>query len=351
MAFEPWPPDALEPVIGCPYCAGQDRTLAYAEVQDWAFGCAAGLWNYWDCERCSALYLHPRPTSASIGQAYARYYTHVGDRPASRLGVLKQRLRNEYWSQTLETSIAPRLGLPRWLGWALKWLKPWIAEPFGLRQWAKLPRGLLIDVGCGNGAKLSLARQLGWQTVGIELDASAVQAAQAQGLQVVQGGYELLANYPAQADCVVCSHVLEHVHQPMRLLQLLIDSLKPDGVLLLSAPNAASHLRRHYGEDWRGLEAPRHLAIPDAGWLAGWLQAQGFACTQVASHPLETALESQRIRRRGHALEPADRHAAKILLQGTASVAPAQQDVVQLVCRRVKDKDPVVCSLQPLAHE
>lgn len=162
-----------------------------------------------------------------------------------------------------------------------------------------------------------------------------MQAAQAQGLQVEQGGYELLENYRGQADCLVCSHVLEHVHAPLHLLALLRAALKPGGVLLLSAPNASSHLRRHYGENWRGLEAPRHLAIPDARWLTGWMQGQGFDCTQVASFPLETAIESERMRRRGLTTEPADVQAAKAVLRSMAPATLVEQDVVQLVCTRV----------------
>ena len=334
MVSESWPADAVEGVANCPYCGGKTRTLAYQGVEDWAFGCAPGHWDYWNCAQCCALYLDPRPTPATIGKAYARYYTHTDAEVMSRTSAFKLRLRNEYWSQTFQCSIFPRWGMPRWLGWSVAWLKPYIAEPFGLRQWAQLPKGMLIDVGCGNGSKLKLAAQLGWKTLGIEMDASAVQAAQAQGLPVVQGGYELLADYAGQADCVVCSHVLEHVHQPMHLLQLLVATLKPDGVLLLSAPNAASSVRRHYGEDWRGLEAPRHLAIPDAGWLKQWLCDQGFDCSQVPSHPLEMATESERIRRRAMGTVAADVHAAKAVLQGTAPAPLAQQDVVQLVCKR-----------------
>jgi len=335
MASEAWPPDALEGAPRCPYCGGIDRTLAYEGVQDWAFGSAPGLWNYWNCSHCRALFLHPLPTQASIGRAYARYYTHGVEQRVSGLGLLKQRLRNEYWSQLFAVSIAPRLSLPRWLGYCTTWLKPWIAEPFGLRQWVQLPKGVLIDVGCGNGDKLKLASQLGWQARGIELDASAVQAAQAQGLQVEQGGYELLARNQGQADCLVCSHVLEHVHQPLHLLALLLAALKPEGVLLLSTPNSSSYLRRHYGESWRGLEAPRHLAIPDLVWLTGWLQAQGFECTQIPWYPKETAIESERIRRRGMLTEHTDVKAAKALLRGMAPASAAEQDVIQLVCRRV----------------
>jgi 2-polyprenyl-3-methyl-5-hydroxy-6-metoxy-1,4-benzoquinol methylase len=251
------------------------------------------------------------------------------------LAAWKERLRNEHWSNRFQTSITPRLGLPWWASWTTAWLKPWIAEPFGLRQWAQLPKGLLLDVGCGNGDKLKLAGQLGWQARGIELDASAVRAAQAQGLQVEQGGYELLARYQGQADCVVCSHVLEHVHQPLYMLELLLASLKPRGVLLLSVPNATSFLLHHYGANWRGLEAPRHLAIPRSEWLIDYLHGQGFKCTQVPSHPVETAMESERMARRCDTLLAIDLHAAKTLLRGMVKPALAQQDVTQLVCVRV----------------
>lgn len=335
MAFDAvWPEEDLEEVPHCPYCGSGERSLAFADVKDWAFGTAPGRWCYWNCSGCRALYLSRRPTPASIGNAYARYYTHGGDQAGGRLQRFKQRLRNEHWSYRLKTSLTPRLDLPRWAAWTTVALNPWIAEPFGLRQWVQLPKGLLIDVGCGNGDKLKLASQLGWQAQGIELDASAVQAALAQGLRVQQGGYELLSQYQGQADCVVCSHVLEHVHQPVHMLDLLLASLKPHAVLLLSVPNAASFLRHHYAENWRGLEAPRHLAIPDGAWLMAHLRARGFECTQVPSYPLETAMESERMRRRGASQLGADLQAAKAVLRRLPRPSMAQQDVTQLVCMR-----------------
>ena len=334
MASELWPVDGLEAVPNCPYCGATDRALAHEAVEDWAFACAPGQWNYWTCAQCQSLYLDPRPTPATIGLAYARYYTHTGATGGGVLAAFRRRLRNEYWSHNLQTSIQPRFGLPQGLGWAVAWLRPYIAEPFGLQQWVHSRKGLLIDVGCGNGDKLKLAAQLGWKTLGIEMDAAAVQAVQAQGLDVVQGGYEQLERYTGQADCVVCSHVIEHVHQPVHLLRLLLAALKPEGVLLLSAPNASSHLRGYYGENWRGLEAPRHLAIPDAAWLAGWMRAQGFECTQVPSYALETAIQSERIRRRASSVSSRDVAAAKAWLRQTATVSSDHDDLVQLVCVR-----------------
>lgn len=331
---EAWPAYELEEVSVCPYCSRSDRTLAFQNVQDWSFGSAAGRWNYWRCAHCDALFLNPRPDAGSIGRAYGSYYTHGAAQGQGFLASIKQRLRNEYWSYLFATPAGPRLGLPQWAGPVFGLLKPWIAEPFGLRQLAKLPKGVLIDVGCGNGDTVKLAGQLGWQALGIELDAAAVRAAQARGLNVIQGGYEALSLHEGQADCLICSHVIEHVHQPLNLLRLLLAALKPGGVLLLSAPNASSHLLDRYGENWRGLEAPRHLAIPDAAWLIDWLRSEGFHCSQLPSWDFVMMIESERITRRALDTTPSDIRAAKKAARSTAKPSMGKQDIVQIVCTR-----------------
>ena len=333
---ESWPQTELEPVSACPYCGGTNQTLAYQNVQDWSFGAAAGRWNYWRCGDCRALFLNPRPSAASIARAYGRYYTHEGASKLTFVDAAKQRLRNEYWSQRFATPVVPRLGMPRWTAPLFGLLKSWVAEPFGLRQLAQLPRGVLIDVGCGNGDTVKRAGQLGWQAMGIELDAAAVSAARVRGLNVVEGSYEALSPYAGQADCLICSHVIEHVHQPLKLLRLLKAALKPQGVLLLSAPNAASHLCERYGENWRGLEAPRHLAIPDAVWLMGWLRSEGFDCSQTPSHDVVMVIESERIARRAMETRPSDIEAGKKTARTIAIPAMNRQDIVQLVCTRAQ---------------
>ena len=333
---EAWPPNALEAVSACPYCGCGNQTLVYQNVQDWSFGAAAGRWNYWRCNDCQALFLNPRPSAASIGRAYGRYYTHGNVPRQTLLAALKQRLRNEYWSQRFATPVVPRLGMPRWAAPIFGLLEPWVAEPFGLQQLAQLPKGVLIDVGCGNGDAVERAGLLGWQALGIELDAAAVSAAQARGLKVIEGSYEALSSYAGQADCLICSHVIEHVHQPLTLLRLLKAALKPQGVLLLSAPNAASHLCERYGENWRGLEAPRHLAIPAAAWLIGWLRSEGFHCSQVPSYDVVTVIESERIKRRAVETRPSDIQAAKKTTRAIARPSMSRQDIVQIVCTRAR---------------
>jgi 2-polyprenyl-3-methyl-5-hydroxy-6-metoxy-1,4-benzoquinol methylase len=329
-----WPATGLEYIDHCPFCNAKERDLAFENVQDWSFYSAPGKWTYWNCKQCYALFLDPRPSIETIGMAYRSYYTHAATEKLTAAQTIKRRLRNECWSHWLNVSITPRLNLPRLFGWLLAPLKSRIAIPFGLKELASFPKGKLIDVGCGSGFTVNLANTLGWNATGLEMDATAVKAARSQGLNVFEGSYHKLSEYKNTFDVVVCSHVLEHVHDPINLLALSIESLKNGGALLLSLPNSASQLRKHFGADWRGLEAPRHLAIPSSKWLMDYLNRNGMECKVFPSYGLHTAAESERIKRRGLAVEPDDMASIKTLRRVIGPLTPDNQDFTYLVCTK-----------------
>jgi 2-polyprenyl-3-methyl-5-hydroxy-6-metoxy-1,4-benzoquinol methylase len=329
-----WPQEDLERVEVCPYCGSKERKLAYADVQDWTFYCAPGKWTYWDCTACEALYLDPRPTKASIGAAYGNYYTHTHVDQLSFVHKLKQRIRHECWSLWTGTNIKPRIGLPKFISWAFSPLKSKIIIPFGLKELALLPKGRLMDVGCGNGGTLSLAAELGWNATGLEIDLAAVKAARTRGLNVIQGTYEELDNHKNKFDCVMCSHVLEHVHDPLNFLIKLSACLRPGGVLLLSLPNSKSHVRQQFGRDWRGLEAPRHIAIPAQEKIKTLLFHYGLIVSSEQESILETVVESNRIKRRDikHTVE--DINTYKVLKK-TLTIKPESNDFSKFVCKKL----------------
>jgi 2-polyprenyl-3-methyl-5-hydroxy-6-metoxy-1,4-benzoquinol methylase len=337
---QPWPDVDLERIECCPYCDASERTVAHSDVQDWSFYSAPGKWTYWTCTRCRSLYLSPRPTTATLGQAYRTYYTHDLAHRASFLQRVKERLRNECWSHWLETDICPRLRLPKALNWLLVPLKSRWVEPFEIAELVKLPKGRLMDVGCGNGGMLSIAKYLGWQAMGLEIDPVAARAARARGLDVLEGSYQRLAGFRRQLDCIICSHVLEHVHEPRDLLVKLADALRPGGTLLLALPNATSVMRHYFGDNWRGLEAPRHLTIPSMSQLAANLRELGFSVRQRPLARSWTAAESSRIRRRDTRFNAHDRAVAKMLSTGSVFSGEEQYDFVEFVC--VKDSPDVV---------
>lgn len=327
---QPWPESELEHVDACPYCGSKDRTLAYKDVQDWSFYSAPGKWTYWDCKRCEALYLSPRPTEASIGKAYANYYTHNSNNQSLILSF-KTLLRNECFSHWLNTHIMPRLNLPRALSFLLSPLKNFIKIPFELAVLADLPKGRLLDVGCGSGNKLILAKQLGWDVTGLEIDSNAVMTARKQRLNVIEGGFRDLANFDNKFDCIICSHVLEHVYNPIEMLELLTKSLKPGGTLLLSLPNSKSCVREMFGANWRGLEAPRHIAIPSQHFLIKKMLHAAFIVDCAKTSGFETVAESIRIQKRLLKLNYLDFKQSRFLATNQI-VDVSKSDLMSLVC-------------------
>lgn len=172
-------------------------------------------------------------------------------------------IRNLCYLAWYGIELRPRLVLPRFMFPVLSVFRRRIAAPsFIVKELNRLPKGKLVDVGCGDGMFLDIAKQFGWGTLGIEMDPGAVRAARAAGHEVIEGTYEILAALGNQIDCVICSHVLEHVHEPKVLLRAISTALRSGGVALISLPNAGSVVRKAFSDSWRGLEAPRHLAIP-----------------------------------------------------------------------------------------
>jgi 2-polyprenyl-3-methyl-5-hydroxy-6-metoxy-1,4-benzoquinol methylase len=296
-AVHAWPAQDLETVTNCPYCGVVERRLRFGAVQDWTFDCAPGQWQYWQCAGCNALYLDPRPTEASIGRAYARYYTHDRATGGAVVAWAKTLLRHACYLAWYDLPLQPRLPLPRFMFPLLAPLRTRLAPPFVLRALNRLPRGRVVDVGCGNGTNLLAARQLGWDVLGIEIDDQAVVAARAAGIAVEHGDYRKLNDYPGVFDCLICSHVIEHVHQPLEMLRALARALKPGGSAMISLPNADSIVLKAVGDSWRGLEAPRHLAIPAAAAFAKWILGFGFEIRDAPVTPTLTLSQSLTIAR------------------------------------------------------
>ena len=136
--------------------------------------------------------------------------------------------------------------------------------------------GKLLDVGAGNGAYLLRVRSGGWTVVGVEPDEAAVDVACRASLNVRQGGIECVSEAPESFDVITMNHVIEHVHDPRRVLKHAFTLLKPDGVLHIETPNVSSYGHHRFGRHWRGLEPPRHLVLFNWDSLEMLLTDVGF---------------------------------------------------------------------------
>ncbi|MGH9190524.1 MAG: class I SAM-dependent methyltransferase, partial [Acidimicrobiales bacterium] len=102
----------------------------------------------------------------------------------------------------------------------------------------------VLDVGCGRGEFLAVMRDAGVSAYGVDSDESMVEAAKAQGLEVVlQDAVAHLRELPAgQVDGVFSSQVAEHLStdELMALLDAAYQRLAPGGVMVVETPNPES---------------------------------------------------------------------------------------------------------------
>ena len=256
-----WPDEDLEAVTRCPVCGSERREALHRGLTDRVFFCAPGTWDLFRCMGCNSAYLDPRPTPASIGRAYSRYFTHSGKwreapEDLSPLRKVLRALSNGYFNHRFGTDFTPAHPPGAWLALLAPWKRGEL-ESAGRHLPKAEPGQTLLDVGCGNGIFLEFARRAGWQAQGIDFDAEAVACCTRKGLNVKVGGIDALCDQAECFDWITLSHVIEHVHDPLAVLRACHRLLKPggraavivpDGVLFGSS-KAHKELRRMLVED------------------------------------------------------------------------------------------------------
>lgn len=287
-----WPPGDLESAATCPACGSPARSRLHGGLKDWTFHCAPGEWSLWRCAACASAYLDPRPTEASIGRAYSSYYTHgAAAAPAGygSLGALRRwrrQLANGYvaWRYGLGAQEpASRIGVLAAL--VVPPLKAQLDYKYRNLPGPRATDGALLDVGCGDGNFLALAAASGWKTLGVDFDQAAVARARERGLAVLAGGIEVLAERRDEFNVITMSHVIEHAHDPLSMLEACHRLLKPGGYLWIETPNIDSYSHERFGRFWRGLEAPRHLVLFNDGSLRRILTRAGFVAVERLRRP------------------------------------------------------------------
>lgn len=106
----------------------------------------------------------------------------------------------------------------------------------------KLPQGaVVLDVGCGNGV---ISRSLGAKGFNVYgIDVSEKTIARAKELNTLPNvkfdviSAEQLVASGKKYNAVICSEVLEHLHRPEGLLNVLYQSITDDGILIVTVPN------------------------------------------------------------------------------------------------------------------
>jgi 2-polyprenyl-3-methyl-5-hydroxy-6-metoxy-1,4-benzoquinol methylase len=250
-----------------PQCAicGTKGEILYEYLRDRLFG-APGEWNLNKCANpnCGLLWLNPMPVEEDLSKAYSTYYTHQdpGIPAPTPLRRAYRRMKAGYLAGKYGYELHTISPLFKFLG-VLFYLSPGRRAKLDASVFylPALSEGRLLEVGCGRGATLKEMADLGWRVEGVDFDANSVRNARSKGLTVHHGDLIGQKYEDNIFDAIVMSHVIEHVPNPLEVLQESFRVLKPGGTLVVLTPNTSSLGHWMYGSNWRGLEPPRHLHL------------------------------------------------------------------------------------------
>jgi 2-polyprenyl-3-methyl-5-hydroxy-6-metoxy-1,4-benzoquinol methylase len=150
----------------------------------------------------------------------------------------------------------------------------------------RAPRCKLLDFGCGSGYLLKHASAAGWDAVGFDIGAAAIESCRRQNLRA-ERDLDRLAG--TQFDAIVFNQVFEHIEEPGTALTGAARLLSRKGKIFVVVPNAASLraqlsaplLSRHFGFDERYRAFPIHLSYFTPTTLRTILRKHGFRADQV----------------------------------------------------------------------
>jgi 2-polyprenyl-3-methyl-5-hydroxy-6-metoxy-1,4-benzoquinol methylase len=103
-------------------------------------------------------------------------------------------------------------------------------------------RGDVLDVGCGRGQLGEAIRALGWNVWGVENSPEACETARTRLDGLIERDLHDFDGVAAdlqggQFDALIFSDVLEHVYDPLGVLERYLEHVKPGGKVLISVPN------------------------------------------------------------------------------------------------------------------
>ena len=107
--------------------------------------------------------------------------------------------------------------------------------------------GTILDIGCGQGYFLDLARETGWKVTGVDLSEKACEFIREEyGIEAIQGQLQTIDFSPGAFDVVTLWDVLYYVRDPFEELKTIYTILKDDGMLVLRLPTNRTWMIKLY---------------------------------------------------------------------------------------------------------
>lgn len=118
----------------------------------------------------------------------------------------------------------------------------------------------ILEIGCGLGGLLYGFREIGIRHVlGLEpyIDHDVRYD---NGLAILSGDMNI-PDLRQEWDVILFNHSFEHIPEQHETMRFVYDVLAEKGLCFIRTPTVSSYAWEHYGIDWVGVDAPRHICV------------------------------------------------------------------------------------------
>ncbi len=124
----------------------------------------------------------------------------------------------------------------------------------------------VLDFGCYTG-QLLVSLPKSFLKFGVEPNRQAAAIAADRGIRVMAANMDNSDACEDGFDVILCCDVIEHVANPLKLIQRFRSQLKRDGLLIISTGNSDTSLWRLTGSRFWYCQFPEHISFVGTRWL------------------------------------------------------------------------------------
>lgn len=134
----------------------------------------------------------------------------------------------------------------------------------------------ILDIGCGHGFFLEVAKERGWEVFGTELSEAAIADCESKGIQMHKGKINNDSFDSDSFDIVVSIEMIEHINYPVDYVTQIQRILRKGGFCYITTPNFNSLLRYYLKEKYDVIEYPNHLCYYAKKTLGNLFSSSGL---------------------------------------------------------------------------